>query len=263
MGELPSYGELWDKEPFDFYDRVRLTEPVYWDEGLQAWLVTSYRDCAVVLRREDSFERADRHLPGAMEARGNTRYLNTALGETHDVLHKLLMNLIDHRATERYRIAVIRPIVVNLLRAITRGHRQELSSAIADILPTRVGLTLLGVDTDDEDLVERVRILRLQMAHWDETMGSKPEVTRAAVEADRDLRDFFMPLIRTRCKSPGRDLISQLWEAGPRHLADWSEEDTYAGCLGYMAGGETSHLLCNFTISAALRPAHSASNSQL
>ncbi len=39
---LPSLTTLHDVEPWPFFEQVRELGPVVWDEGLQAWLVTSH-----------------------------------------------------------------------------------------------------------------------------------------------------------------------------------------------------------------------------
>ena len=42
-----------DVEPFPFYERLRETGPVVWDESMNAWLVISRAACRDVQRSEE------------------------------------------------------------------------------------------------------------------------------------------------------------------------------------------------------------------
>jgi cytochrome P450 len=245
-------------DPFGFYEDLRAGPTIAWDSELHGWLVASYVDAGQVLSREDLFERADRHLPGGLAARGNTRYLNTINYEQHDKLHRMLMGLIDRTSSEHHRTTVVREEAAALVARFADRGRADLATGFTDLLPSRVGLRLLGLTDIDDATRDQVRLERVQMAKWDETLGEPPEVIEAVLDrikvADRTLREVFLPYIRRRSETPEDDLISALWREGPSVFPDWGEDDVYAGCLTYLGGGETSLLLANAAYLLATNP---------
>ena len=55
--------ELRDRDPYAYYEELRVRAPVVWDEGMQAWLVLGHAECVVVERREDWFAPGMGSLP--------------------------------------------------------------------------------------------------------------------------------------------------------------------------------------------------------
>jgi cytochrome P450 len=237
--------ELADRDPFAAYAHLRRQGPVLWDAGLQAWVVTDYAHCAAVLLQDDLFNRADRLLSGGRAVRGNARALAVLDGEEHAALHRMLTRLMDRKASARYRAQLIRPTTQQLIDGFaSRGH-VDLAAEYADQLPIRIGLALVGVDTSDPAIPERIRYLKAETARWHETFGENADDVERAVRAAAELKAFFLPIVRERRDHPREDLTSELWKAGPRLRGDWNEEDTYAGLLSHLGGGETQYALRN------------------
>lgn len=234
-----------EKDPYPFYDSIREKAPVSWDTSVKAWLVADYETCSFVLRREDLFNRADKVLSGGKEVRGNTRDLAILDGEDHDRLHAFLLQLTARRTSPSFRESIVRPMADRLIDRFVQRGRADLAAEFADQLPARVGLALVGLDVQDEALVERVRWLKSEIDLWLETKGDVPEYTERAVRAGAELKNIIMPVVRERRTDPRDDLISELWRRGPSVFQDWSEEDIYAACRPYVGGGETLYTLRN------------------
>lgn len=235
-------------DPFPFYEVLR-REPPRYDESVQGWLFTSYEDCAFILRRGDLFKRVDSVLPGfdrkETGIKGQGRKLEMLdLGEEHDTLHKYLVNLLSTEVATGYRQPIIRPIVERLIDRFAPLGRAELGEALADKVPMYVTAAFLGVTRGDDELVERIILLRRDIARWQETQRPEGQDLERGTRAAAELRALLMQVVRARRNEPQDDLISELWQSGP--LPDWNEDDVVLQCMGYFGGAtETQHFLRN------------------
>lgn len=241
---VPSLRDIGDVDPFPVYERLRENR-VVWDPGLNAWLVTDYALCAHVLQRERSFERADRLQPGGEEVRANTRNLAVLTGHEQQRLHKFLLSYLTAAKCREYRPNTIRPIIVDGLDKIGETHRVDLAATLADVVPSRVGLALIGFDMNDVAGAEEIRLLKAQNSRWHNTAGLVDEDTKAASAAAMRMKDLLMPLVRDRKQHPLNDITSDLWRRGPNVFPDWDEDDVYASCQNIVSGGETVYALRN------------------
>ena len=115
--------ETADQEPFRFYERMRASGPVTWDESMGSWLVTSRAACKEVQRSE---EQAYRHAYLDMgsdvfvEVEGGPRNLLFLPGEDHQRVHRLLLRLLNPNEVEAHRetlVATARPLADGPIRA--------------------------------------------------------------------------------------------------------------------------------------------------
>ncbi|HBY93360.1 MAG: cytochrome P450 [Ardenticatenaceae bacterium] len=252
------YREFENVDPFPFYEELRQVAPRY-DESTEAWLFTSYEQCAFILRRGDLFRRVDSVLPNFDRADGNGikgtgRKLEMLdLGEEHDVLHKYLVNLLSTEVATSYRTPVIRPIVERLIDRFAGRGRAELGEALADKVPMYVTAAFLGVTREDDEMVERIRRLRRDIARWQESQGAVPEDLEIGTRAAVALRELLMRVVRERKKQPRDDLVSEMWRSGP--LPGWGEDDVVLQCMGYFGGAtETQQFLRNLIYVLLTRP---------
>lgn len=234
----PSFLSTYDKDPYGFYAdaiaRQQVDGPVFWDEGLQAWLVTSYEACKDVLKRDDaSFfmpERLGESRKILEEAQGGPRQILLMTGDEHTRMHNLWLRMFSPRRAEEWRAAVIGPIADGLIdRFIARG-RADLVADFTQLLPIRVIAAVTGLPWQDDDwLAECKRLNDAVNAFFAARLGlsktgdpaEQQRVNQAALEASRKLNDMIMPFVEARRDGNGDDLISQMWREGKEALADF------------------------------------------
>jgi cytochrome P450 len=244
----PSYLELWDKDPFPFYqDMLAAGHGVYWDEGMNAWMVLDHADANRVHRDEDVFAHPYNDLPGAVEVQGGSRQVIMLHGEEHTKLHRFLMRYLSPRVVEQYRRDFIAPLVSRSLDRVQADGQADLDAALAESLPAYVICTLLGVSMDDEELLGRCKAWNDDVMRWSETFGEDATILAEALASARNLASVLMPIIKDRRLNPQDDFLSALWREGPSLLDGWDEFDVLAQARVLLfAGSETTaHLLRN------------------
>jgi cytochrome P450 len=244
----PSYLDLWDKDPFPFYQSMLTAgRGVYWDEGMNAWMVLNHADANRVHRDEDVFAHPYHDLPGAVDVQGGPRQVIMLHGEEHTKLHRFLMRYMSPRVVERYRRDFVAPLVSRSLDRVQADGRADLDAALAESLPAYVICALLGVSMDDEELLGRCKAWNDDVMRWSETFGEDATILGEALASARNLAGVLMPIIEDRRLNPQDDFLSALWREGPSLLGGWDEFDVLAQARVLLfAGSETTaHLLRN------------------
>src|SRR5690554_4791519 len=86
-----------DKNPFDFYDRLReqAGSPI-WDEKAGAWLVLDYAQCVEIEASENTFGNAYMFAdPMLFELKGGQANVTVSQGEQHERLRKFHLALLS------------------------------------------------------------------------------------------------------------------------------------------------------------------------
>lgn len=244
----PSFLSTYDQDPYAFYrealqhrgEQGYEQRDVVWDEGLKAWLVTSYEACKDVLKRDDtSFfmpERLGESRKVLEQAQGGPRQILLMSGDEHLRMHQLWLRMFSPRRAEEWRGNVIRPIANALIdRFVARG-RCELVADFTNLLPMRVIAAIAGLPGDDAWLAECKRLndavnafftVRLGLA---QTGGADEQrrVNEAAIAASHHLNDMIMPIVEARRDGTGDDLISMMWREGREALPDFGAAEARA-----------------------------------
>jgi hypothetical protein len=243
----PSLIELRDRDPYPVYARLGAEGPVVWDEGLRAWLVLGFDECAFVERREDLFAPGMGTLTGAAEITGR-RSILTLEGEPHAALHRFLARALTPAAVEPLRETVVRPLAEALLDDLGGTGPWELWTGYATPLPIAVVAHILGLE-HDAGALRRSRTWMEAVLAWRHSYGEDAAAVETAKAAARASAADLLPTVRARRAAPADDLISALWAVGPEILPDWSEEDVLDQCrVLFEAGSETtSHLIATCT----------------
>jgi cytochrome P450 len=243
--------ETADREPFDFYERMRTAAPVAWDESMGSWLVTSHAHCKEVQRSE---EQAYRHAYLDMgsdvfvEVEGGPRNLLFLPGEDHQRVHRLLLRLLNPNSVEAHRESLVRPLVRSLMDRFDESGPVELAADFAELLPVRVIAALMDLPYRDEEWIEACKHCMDEIAIFLEAFSvDDDEIVRRAITASKAMNDLLMPYIRERRGGDGEDLISRLWRGGAEALDGWDEIDMRANVRIIFFGGSdtTTHVLAN------------------
>ena len=249
--ELDSYGLFTAEavqDPYPYYRQMREQEPVHWSEKAQAWYFTRYRDVYELQDRPDlSVDRIETlysYLPRTNPERFSdivdhyNRWLLYRDDAYHDRLKALFLKAMTPRAVERLRPMMQRRVDV-ILDALKGRDAFDAYLDFAARIPTQVMLDLLGLPDADEGM----------MRHWSDRCSNflfqpvAPDKEAMARE-QREILDaqqaYFMPLIESRRRKPGDDMISAMAtaEVAGEHLSDL---EILATCnMMATAGGGTS-----------------------
>ncbi|MEX0782444.1 MAG: cytochrome P450 [Dehalococcoidia bacterium] len=150
--------------PYPSLARLREQDPVHWSGPVGAWVVTRFDDCALILRDRDRFTtdpRAARGPRAAAMARyresaplGDTPTLGTTAGDLHGRLRAIVNPLFTPAAARAARPEIDR-LTEELLGELAPGQPVDLIEQLADPLPKRVMLGLMGVPAEDAAMVRR------------------------------------------------------------------------------------------------------------
>jgi cytochrome P450 len=240
-----------DSEPFEFYDRLRESGRLVWDEGMNAWLNASYAGCKYVSRNEEVlFRHAYLDLGGDtyVELEGGPRNILFLHADDHAGLHRWFMKVMSPNRVEEWRPSLIRPVFDELVDRFASRGRVELFHEFADKLPVRVIAAIVGLDWRDDELIDFCKEQMDDISLFLEAHGlDDPEVVERALAASHRMNELLMPIIRERKGSDGGDVISQMWSAGRELLEDWDEIDMRANVRILFFGGAdtTTHTIAN------------------
>lgn len=238
---MDSYLDYKDKDPFPFYERLLAEEPVYWDERMKAWLVSRYEDCVHVMKREDIFGHPYHAFKGAVEVQGGSRTILMLRGAEHQAMHRYLHGFFSKPVLARLRAGTIKPLVDRHLTRLLEAGGGDLAEEFTHKLPSEVIAVMLGIDFDDEELLDKTRAWNDQVMRWSETFGEDEAVLQSALAATEKLNEVLLPIIRDRKERPRDDYISRLWVDGPGILQPWTEAEVLAQCrVLFFAGTETT-----------------------
>ncbi|MFJ9366839.1 cytochrome P450 [Nocardia sp. NPDC101769] len=247
-------------DPYPLYDRMREHGPVRLGGG-PVVVLTSYRDCAAVLRHSGAVvERRHGSLP-----LGPTPTYDLAgerAGELVGTMSFLFRDAPDHTRLRRLVAKAFTPAVVRgmasritaiadaaLDGAAERG-RLDVVADLAYPLPITVICELLGVPIEDEPrLREWSSMLARTLDPVSGTATSGRPDPVELVRANNELHSYFEQLARVRRRRPGDDLLSALIAAEDSGDA-LSHEELIATCgLLLIAGHETTvNLIANATL---------------
>lgn len=243
-------------DPFPFYARLRLEQPIYRARlGRQnAWLVTRYDDVMVLLKDE-------RFVKNKANLNGVTR---TGERWTPGFIKPLLRNMLDlddpdharlralvHKAFTPSRVEQlqgrVQGISDQLLTKIQEQRRLDLVRDFALPLPLAVISELLGIPATDRE----------QFHHWTKKILLPPSTlnTLLALPALAALMRYFRRLFVQRRAEPRDDLITALVQA--EEAGDRLSEDELLAMVTILiiAGHETTvNLIASGTLALLQHP---------
>jgi cytochrome P450 len=237
-----------NKEPWTDYDAWRARGPLVWDDVMNGWAVLDYDSCLLIEMNEDRFRNPYVGVPPIIvQVKGGRSNITLTSGEEHMRLRRFLMRLFTPPLLDIYRERHVRPIIAMLVdRFVNRGHA-DLCSELGDQIPPRVIAALLGLDWQDDHLIERILDLHEKIMVFLGTRFSGEEAAKAALATSREINDILLPQIRKTRETPGDDFISRIWREAPADYADMDEDVVLGVCRELFLGGAdtTVHGIAN------------------
>lgn len=219
--------------PYPFYKEMRDHHPLYFHEVAQAYVLSRHQDIAEVLRNPAASTRS-------YEAQLEPVYGYTILqmdGREHSRYRNLLNPAFRGPGSRERFTAVIERNVRELTdRFRDRGH-VDLVTEFAALLPIQVIVDMLGLPKDDVRLFSKWYNAAIAFFN---NFARDPEVTRAAHDAKREVREYMAPILPERRQNPGPDLLSALCTAEVDGVRMDDEQLCSFVTLLLTAGGETT-----------------------
>ncbi|HET7120509.1 MAG TPA: cytochrome P450 [Solirubrobacterales bacterium] len=239
-------------DPYTYFGQLRESDPVHWNESHRKWIVTRHEDVAWLVRQHDLFSSQISGLAEILNASppidGADRALAEHLAETnksivitdrpdHKAMRQAIQGWFTPRAVEKWR-AVLSEKARALIDAKLPDGRMEVKADLAVWLPLTTVCLMLDVPTAD---APRLRELSDILTNE----GFSPDRLRDVVPAWDELRSYFSPLLESRAKRPGEDLISLLAEGERAGAFDRTSSLANVVLLLVAGHGTTLNLICN------------------
>lgn len=255
----PEYAD----NPYRLYQRLREKGPVYWDDLMACWVVTSYSDAVDILRDSRFSAQVFRcDLSGAPETvQVQYRRVISILSRMlflqdppdHTRLRALVSKAFTPRAIEGMR-AHIHYLTDQLLEAAMAPGHMDVLHDFAFQVPTTVIANLLGVPREDSKLFFKwANELDTLVQEYPGPLEQKLPLVQSASECI----DYFSHLLQQRRARPQDDLLQVLLTAEEQNKR-LSEEELLGTCIVLLVAGlfTTSHLISNSLYVLLQHPAH-------
>ena len=242
-------------DPYPRYEQLRSEDPVHWNEGVQAWIVTRYQDILDALKDPRLSSATISPLLQRAGA-GDEGLEQTFLGmmlfsdpPDHTRLRSLANKAFTPHVLEGIR-SQIQDNVDRLLDDVQEKRSMEVISGLAYPLPSIVISEILGVADGEE---ERFKKWTNALARFLGNIREAPENVGAARESVSELTEFLSETVAKRRADPKNDLLSALVTAEDQGDS-FSEHELYSMCIMLIfAGHETTTNLIGNGILALLQ----------
>ncbi len=258
-------------QPYDFYNRLREYQPVYYNEELEVWMITSWEHVVWLTRHPEAFSSSvyarDTRAPNPpideddMELynfirkwqtsrfiqHDQKRYNSDVSGADHVDMRRVMHGYFTPKSMEMWR-PLVQSAIDELLDAVEEKGRMDVMADLATPLPLLVIARMLGIpDSDRPKLRELAKDLRFLNREG-------PNRIRPLTKAVQNLQDYLSPLVAERVESPRDDLISVVAE-GERQGIFTRDMTINNVMLLLSAGHETTiNLICNGTLAFTQHP---------
>jgi cytochrome P450 len=257
---LASMRSTEDVEPFDFYASARAAGGVVWDEGMNAWIVTSLDACRELARGDGDLVRhpwksmADEAMT-IIEGgpRSKHFYERDAIAK----YHRWFLTTFAPGAVDPWRERFIRPTIDAMIDRFAPRGTAELGAELAEGLPVRTIAAVMGLPWKDDEWIVRCKELLDSKLEYLDAFGNDPDgsIAARAVAGAHELHAMLRPFASAP-PAGSDDVIAALWRDGPSILADWGEEDVVSNIVTiFFAGSDTTtHSIGNGLYLLATRP---------
>lgn len=259
---LPKSGEKYDLRapdlflhPHPLFHQMRAEEPVYFSPSLDAWVVTSYKEVASMLRdpRFSVMEEEKRILALPEAEQEELRPLKTIFmswaGRADEATHAKFSKLLRRYFTPHY-VESLRPrIQAHLDRLIEASlqkhgnHEMDIAQDIAHPLSMTVVAELVGVPADPGS-IKRYLVWSEDVASMLE-MGTHHQLHRSQ-RGMLALCDYLKETVEARRKERKDDLVSVFIEADPEGRV-YTDLNILSQCVMFLVVGyhTTANQLAN------------------
>lgn len=242
---MTSLRDVADVDPFAYYDRIREEGPVVWDEGIDAWVATTYGATKSVMRQDEGIFR---HIysvmrdPAFLAVEGGLRVFTMLEDEDHARMHRWLLRQFTPREVDERRTDLIRPVVDALIDRI-EGTSTDLFESVAQPLPVRAIASLMGLPWEDDEWIARcVKYMDIKFKYLEAIYrGGTEEIAEETIAAMAAFKEMIRPFVPEDFSEAEDNLITRIARDGHLMLEDWTHADTLAMATNLMfVGSDTT-----------------------
>jgi cytochrome P450 len=255
-------------KPYDFYNRLREHEPVYYNEQFEVWMITSWEHLVWVTRHPEAFSSSvyarDTRAPNPpideddlelynfikkwqvsrFIQHDQRRYNSEMSGSDHVDMRRVMHGYFTPKSIEMWR-PLVQSAIDELLDAVEEKGRMDVMADLATPLPLLVIARMLGIpDSERPQLRELAKDLRFLNREG-------PDRMRPLSRAVQNLQDFIAPMVEDRVNNPENfdalDLMMVVSEGERRGI--FTRDMTINNVMLLLSAGHetTINLICNGT----------------
>jgi cytochrome P450 len=252
------------QDPYPVFDRLRDTDPVYWSDAWNCWVVTSYEDVVGLFKDVAHFSNRNRFdaLFAAVppDVRGDiqpleTHYTGIGLIHSDPPDHTRLRKLIHMAFTPRV-IREMRESVQNIVdRHLDKVQADGQMDALWDLafpLPATVIAIMLGVPLEH---IDKLKSWTVESLLFQATGRASESDLKRSQTALLEMKDYLRTLVRARRAEPADDLLTALVQA--EDAGDkLTEDELLSTCVTLMVAGHetTTNLIANGLLTMLRNP---------
>lgn len=242
--------------PFDFYSRMRVLNPIAYDERNNIWGVFRYGNVQSVLGDYTTFSSAPQTSDSPISSsndRDAAPFQRPSLLQSDPPYHRTLRGVIASAFTPIIIAKLeshIENIANEMLNEVILKGKMDLIDELAYPLPVTIIAELLGVPIDDRNLFRGWADMIVSSTGSDIT---DKQDTKNIAKMINEMDSYFSGIVEERHRSPREDLITNLIKAQAegRHLF---REEILTFCrLLLLAGHVTTVNLIGNTILSLLQ----------
>jgi cytochrome P450 len=242
--------------PFDFYSRMRVLNPIAYDERNNIWGVFRYGDVQTILGDYTTFSSAPQTSDSPISSsndRDAAPFQRPSLLQSDPPYHRTLRGVIASAFTPIIIAKLeshIENIANEMLNEVILKGKMDLIDDLAYPLPVTIIAELLGVPIDDRNLFRGWADMIVSSTGSDIT---DKQDTKNIAKMINEMDSYFSGIVEERHRSPREDLITNLIKAQAegRHLF---REEILTFCrLLLLAGHVTTVNLIGNTILSLLQ----------
>lgn len=249
------------RDPYPLYRQLQDTEPAYFSEAWNGWMLTRYADAESAFKdRRLSANRVSGYaakMPDAVKEKlkplidNISRWTLLLDPPDHTRLRGLISKAFTPRAVEAMRPR-IQVLVKELLDRHSASEHIDIIEDLAYPLPTIVIGDMLGVPAQDAALLKECSDA---IAAFMGASQLKPEIAARAVKAVVELETYLRGVMEEHRRAPKPNLMSQLLAVRDEGES-LSEAELFATCVSLLFGGHetTTNLIGNTVIALARNP---------
>jgi cytochrome P450 len=237
----PSIISFQDRNPFPHYEDLRNEASVFWDEGLEGWILLSHELCRFVETNEHLFRTTYADASDLTKEVKGGEPISVLTGERHDRSRRFHMVLLSPGSVEEIRKEHIRPVINWLIdRFVDRGSA-DLTQELAYQIPPRMTLSLFGMDWRDDALVDSTHAHHNAIVEWIGRRNPTGEYAERALAASHALNELLLPQVRKQSHGEGGHFIARIWRDAPSYYDKVDEGEVLAICRELLfAGADTT-----------------------
>ena len=248
------------QDPYPYYQHIRETRPVHWNERWRGWIVSRYEDVYAGLH--DARMLADTVTPyfqTRMSAEDRERFALTyeVLNSwpvfvdppKHTHLRKIFARSFTPKTVQTMR-GIVQQFVTEFLDGWEGRKQVDLITDFGYLVPANVIATIIGAPREDLDRFHAWSWELNELLHGG--VGTPTRMERAQ-QSIVEFKAYLEGLYEARVQAPRDDMMSWLMEV-QRNDGTLTRDDVVYSCMLILnAGHETTQIMIGNTVAALLQ----------